>query len=199
MARYPVPAGTARIEFVEKGSRFIATAGPAHSVEEAMAFIATVRAEFHDATHNVWAYVVGFGPTSQYACHNDGEPGGTAGPPALSVLQNAGLGDVVVVITRYFGGVKLGTGGLVRAYSRAARMAVDALPRTEKVDQVSMRVCVPYRWYEAVQRQAQAFQASIVQTEHGAEAIFHLLVPEDGVEEFRSALREVTAGEAAFI
>lgn len=198
MARYPVPAGTARIEFVEKGSRFIATAGPAHSVEEAMAFISAIKAEFHDATHNVWAYVVGFGSTSQYACHNDGEPGGTAGPPALSVLQNAGLGDIVVVITRYFGGVKLGTGGLVRAYSRAARMAVDALPRTEKVDLVHLRVCVPYRWYEAVQRQAQAFQASIAQTEHGAEVTFHLLVPEDKVEEFRSALREITAGEATF-
>jgi uncharacterized YigZ family protein len=199
MARYPVPAGIARIEFVEKGSRFIATAGPAHSVDEAMAFIAAVKAEFHDATHNVWAYVVGFGPTSQYACHNDGEPGGTAGPPALSVLQNAGLGDVVVVITRYFGGVKLGTGGLVRAYSRAARLAVEALPRTERVDQVNLRVRVPYRWYEAVQRQAQAFQASVVQTEHGAEVTFLLLVPADRVEGFRSALWEVTAGEAVFI
>ncbi len=199
MGRYPVPAGTARIEFVEKGSRFIATAGPAHSVEEAMAFIAAIRAEFHDATHNVWAYVVGFGPTSQYACHNDGERGGTAGPPALSVLQNAGLGDVVVVITRYFGGVKLGTGGLVRAYSRAARMAVEALPRTERVDRVLLRVRVPYRCYEAVQRQAESCQAAIVQTEHESQVTFHLLVPEDRAGEFRSALSEATAGEAVFL
>ncbi|MGQ9518349.1 MAG: IMPACT family protein [Anaerolineae bacterium] len=199
MRRYPVPAGTARIEFVEKGSRFIATAGPAHSIEEAMAFISKVKAEFHDATHNVWAYVVGYGPTSRYACHNDGEPGGTAGPPALSVLQNAGLGDVVVVVTRYFGGVKLGTGGLVRAYSNAARLAVEALPRAEKVDQVALAVRVPYRFYQAVLRQAESFQTVLLHTEHEAEVVFHLLVPEDRCEEFRAAVRESTAGEAAFI
>lgn len=199
MGRYPVPAGTARIEFVEKGSRFIATAGPAHSVEEAMAFIAIIKAEFHDATHNVWAYVVGYGPTSRYACHNDGEPGGTAGPPALSVLQNAGLGDVVLVVTRYFGGVKLGTGGLVRAYSKAARLAVEALPRKEKVDQIALAVRTPYRFYQALLRQAEAFQATLLHTEHEAEALFHLLVPEDQVEEFRAAVRESTAGEAVFI
>jgi uncharacterized YigZ family protein len=129
-----VPGGEARVEQRAGNSRFIATAGPAFTVDEARTFIARIRAEFADATHNVPAYVIGHGQTTVAHCHDDGEPAGTAGRPILAVLQGSGLGDGVVVVTRYFGGTKLGTGGLVRAYGDAAKAALAALPRRKGGD-----------------------------------------------------------------
>ena len=126
-----IPAAEARVETAAGNSRFIATIGPAFTTDEAKAFIARIKAEFADATHNVPAYVIGHGQTTIAHCHDDGEPSGTAGRPMLAVLQGSGLGDVVVVITRYFGGTKLGTGGLVRAYGDAVREALLVVPRAE--------------------------------------------------------------------
>src|SRR5690606_40057186 len=100
--RYPIPAQTTRVELRIVNSRFIATAGEARTVEEAKAFIDAIREEFHDATHNVYAYRVGYGATVTEGMSDDGEPAGTAGRPALTVLRGADLGDVVVVVTRYF-------------------------------------------------------------------------------------------------
>ena len=111
MKRYPIPASETRIEMKVKNSRFIATAAPVFSVDEAKAFIARVRDEFSDASHNVPAYQVGFGPSTIAHCSDDGEPSGTAGRPMLAVVRGSGLGDIAVVVTRYFGGTKLGTGG----------------------------------------------------------------------------------------
>lgn len=194
--RYFVPAGRARREFTERGSRFIGTAGPAASIEEAMTFIEEVKSEFSDATHNVWAYLVGYGSSAEYACHNDGEPGGTAGPPALSVLQNSGLGDVAVVVTRYFGGIKLGSGGLVRAYSRAACEAVEALPRKEKVRRRSVSVQVGYRHFDAIQRLLPKLDVLLEEVNLGVEVVFHLAVPEDMMEVFQHQVMDATAGTA---
>jgi uncharacterized YigZ family protein len=132
MNRYPIPARAARVEIGVVNSRFIASAGPAFSVEEAREFIARVKAEFPDASHHVPVYLVGYGASVTAHCSDAGEPSGTAGRPALAVLQGSGLGDVVVVVTRYFGGTKLGTGGLVRAYSDAVRSVLEVLPRAER-------------------------------------------------------------------
>lgn len=195
--RYPMPAGTSRIEFTEKNSRFIGTAGPASTVEEAKAFIERVANEFADASHNVWAYLVGFGPRAVWACHNAGEPGGTAGPPVLAVLQGSGLGDVVVVVTRYFGGIKLGPGGLVRAYSRAAREAVAALPRGEKVAKMNLSITLEYRFYERLQRLLKPLEAQIERAQYGPRSVeLDVHIPYDRVEEFIQAVREVTSGQA---
>ena len=114
--RYRLPARETRTEIKVKNSIFIATAAPVFTVAEAKAFVGRIKMEFADATHNVPAYLVGFGTTVTAHCSDDGEPSGTAGRPMLAVLQGSGLGDVAVVVTRYFGGTKLGTGGLVRAY-----------------------------------------------------------------------------------
>ena len=114
-------------------SRFIATAAPAVTVAEARAFVAHIKDAYSDASHNVSAYVVGHGNTVVAHAHDDGEPSGTAGRPALAVLQGSGLGDIVVVVTRYFGGTKLGTGGLVRAYGDAVREVLAVLPRAIEV------------------------------------------------------------------
>ncbi len=128
--RYPIPAETARVEIRVVNSRFIATIGEARSAEEARAFIDGVRGEFHDATHNVYAFRAGYGASVTEGMSDDGEPPGTAGRPALAVLRGADLGDVVLVVTRYFGGTKLGTGGLVRAYTEfGAGGAGSAAPR----------------------------------------------------------------------
>ncbi len=133
--RYPIPASEHRTEIRVSNSRFIATAGYTPTVEDARALIARVRAEFADASHNVFAYVVGYAPSVIEGLSDDGEPGGTAGRPTMAVVRGSGLGDVTVVVTRYFGGTLLGTGGLVHAYGDAAKAVLAELPRTEKVEQ----------------------------------------------------------------
>lgn len=195
--RYPIPLGEARIEFTEKNSIFIGAAGPAASLDDATEFIARVKARHPDASHNVWAYLVGYGPRAVYACHNDGEPGGTAGPPALAALQGSGLGDVVVVVTRYFGGVKLGAGGLARAYGRAAREAVAALPRGERVDRIQIEVTVEYHHHDAVQRLLPPFEAEIESINYGVAVQWRLSVPCDRLDALLAELREITSDRAS--
>lgn len=150
MKRYPIPAKETRVEIKVKNSRFIATAAPVFSVDEAKAFVARVKAEFADASHNVPAYQVGFGAAVTAHCSDDGEPAGTAGRPALAVVQGSGLGDIAVVVTRYFGGTKLGTGGLVRAYGDAVKAVLDVLPRAEKVPTHTVLLTIPYSYVERI-------------------------------------------------
>jgi len=114
--RYPIPAQTVRTETTIKRSRFIATLGYANTVVAARTFIQQIRAEMPDATHHVYAFRIGYGGSVIEGLSDDGEPAGTAGKPVMAVIRGADLGDVVIVVTRYFGGTKLGTGGLVRAY-----------------------------------------------------------------------------------
>ena len=121
MSDYIIPAGYGEAEYIDKKSRFIGQVQRAESVSEAMAFVEAVRKKHAGATHNVWAYVLADG---QMRWSDDGEPGGTSGQPTLNVFRSAGVSDVCCVVTRYFGGVLLGSGGLVRAYSRAASLAL---------------------------------------------------------------------------
>jgi len=143
-----IPAVKTRTEILVANSRFISTAAPVFSVEEARLFIAQIRSEFGDATHNVPAYQVGHGTATIAHCSDDGEPSGTAGRPALAVLQGSGLGDIAVVVTRYYGGTKLGTGGLVRAYTDAVKALLEILPLAEKVPSHFVRMELPYPLYE---------------------------------------------------
>ncbi len=143
-----IPADRCRVEIEILKSRFIATVAPAFSVDEAKAFIQTVRAEFSDASHNVPAFIVGHGASVTKHCSDDGEPSGTAGRPMLAVLQGSGLGDIVLVVTRYFGGTKLGTGGLVRAYGDSVRAVLEALVLAEKVETHTVMLAVPYSHLE---------------------------------------------------
>ncbi len=128
MSGYRVPAGLAQTEYEIKKSRFIARAGFAASREQALALLDDMRTEFPDARHHCWAYQLGNPESAASAAMNDdGEPSGTAGKPILNVLRHKGIGDVMVVVSRYFGGVKLGAGGLVRAYSAATQQVIDNL------------------------------------------------------------------------
>lgn len=150
MENYKIPAGFSRIEIKIENSRFIASAGPAFSVEEAREFIKKIRNEFSDATHNVPAFLIGSGASVTAHSSDDGEPSGTAGRPMLVVLQGSGLGDIVVVVTRYFGGIKLGTGGLVRAYTSAVQEVLAKLPLAEKRSTHTVLLETNYPLYERV-------------------------------------------------
>src|SRR5829696_7482787 len=157
--RYPIPAAPHRTTDVISRSRFITTIEHASTVEEAEAFVARMRAEFPDATHNCWAYVVGPpGSTARVGMSDDGEPHGTAGRPMLTMLLHGGLGDVAAVVTRYYGGTKLGTGGLVRAYGGAVQEALLGLPRAERVEYAELDIGVEYPHVAAVQQLLPAYE-----------------------------------------
>lgn len=193
--RYPIPAETTRVEIVVVNSRFIATIAESRTADQARAFIDGVRHEFHDATHNVYAFRAGYGGSVTEGMSDDGEPPGTAGRPALSVLRGADLGDVVLVITRYFGGTKLGTGGLVRAYTEAAQAALEALPRAERVDYREGLLAIPYSLYERVKLLAAAHMGQIESEEFAGDVTLTLRFPADECAAFDAALAELSAGQ----
>lgn len=150
MSQYPIPAVETRAEIEVKRSHFIAIVAPVFSVEEAKAFISRIKQEFKDATHHVPAYQVGYGKSVIAHSSDDGEPSGTAGRPLLTVLQGSGLGDVAIVVVRYYGGAKLGTGGLVRAYSDAGKAVLAALPRARRATIHTVQFEVTYPLFEQV-------------------------------------------------
>jgi uncharacterized YigZ family protein len=192
--RYPIPAQEARVEIQVLNSRFIATAAPVFGVDEARAFVARIKDEFADASHNVPAYLVGHGSTVIAHCHDDGEPSGTAGRPALAVLQGSGLGDVAVVVTRYFGGTKLGTGGLVRAYGDAVREVLQVLPRAEKVPTHSVLVAAPYSLFERVRLAVEAHHGQILSEVFAADVTVTARFPVERLPPFQAALQEMSSG-----
>jgi uncharacterized YigZ family protein len=195
--RYPVPAGPHRVEQEIQRSRFIATVERAPSVDEAAAFVRRVSAEFADATHNCWAYVVGPpGSTARVGMSDDGEPHGTAGRPMLTALLHGGVGDVAAVVTRYYGGVKLGTGGLVRAYGGCLQRALVTLPRAERVDWATLQALVGYGDVAAVRQLVAAHGGAVVAEEYAADVTYTVRLPAPDVDAFAAALRDATRGQA---
>lgn len=194
MTVYLIPAAITRIEHEVSRSRFIATLANAPTVEAARQFIAVTRTEMPDATHHVYAFKVGFGGSVTEGLSDDGEPTGTSGPPVLAVLRGANIGDAVLVVTRYFGGIKLGTGGLVRAYGDAARAVIVATPTEEKIERRHLRLTLPYTLYERVKIIAAAHGATIDDEAFEAEITLYLTLPLTAVEPFTAAIRELSAG-----
>jgi len=193
--RYPVPAGRHRVEESIRRSRFITTVGRASTGEEARAFVDGVREEFGDATHNCWAFVAGApGSTADVGMSDDGEPHGTAGRPMLEALLHSGVGEIVAVVTRYYGGVKLGKGGLQRAYSGGVQLALESMPRKERVQRTAVWVALEYAARDAVDRAAAELEGVVVAEEYGAEVRLKVAVPEDALEDFRRAVAEATSG-----
>ncbi|MCB8977775.1 MAG: YigZ family protein [Ardenticatenaceae bacterium] len=197
MKRYPIPGEEARAEIEVKNSRFVATAVPAFTVEEAREFIARIKAEFSDATHNVPAFLVGFGNSVTAHCNDDGEPSGTAGRPILAVLQGSGLGDIAVVVTRYYGGTKLGTGGLVRAYGDATKAVLEILPRAEKVPTHTTMLALPYNLLEQVRLLVEAWNGRILDEEFAADITMTMQFTVAKFPGFQDALRELSHGSLA--
>jgi len=193
--RYPIPAGESRIELQVKNSRFIGRAGYTPSVEEAKAFIAQVKAEESGYSHAVYAFAAGYGASVTHGMSDAGEPSGTAGRPALAVVKGSGLGDVTVVIVRYFGGTKLGTGGLVKAYTEAAQLALAELPVTEKVERETVWVTIPYSFYEPCKRMIEAHHGQIKAEQFATDVTLGLVFTVDDLPAFESALLEATSGQ----
>jgi uncharacterized YigZ family protein len=194
MNRYPIPAREARAEIVVVNSRFIASAAPVFSVEQAREFIARVKREFPDASHHVPVYLIGHGSSVIAHSGDAGEPAGTAGRPALAVLQGSGLGDVVLVITRYFGGTKLGTGGLVRAYSEAVRAVLAILPRAGKVPTHTVMVAVPYPFFERLRLLVRAHHGAVLDENFAGDVTVTARFAVDHFPSFQAALGEMTSG-----
>ena len=191
MEEYLVPTRFGEDEFIEKKSRFIGRLWPVETEEEALEKIQQMKKQHYDATHNCWAYVIRDGAMR---FSDDGEPGGTAGNPMMQVLQREGLFNVVCVVTRYFGGVLLGAGGLVRAYTKGAKIAIDAAGRSMKRVWSVLYVPCPYTFYERVKLEAEAFGALIRDTQFGAEVELEILVAREQAQEFLDKITDMTAG-----
>lgn len=191
---YRTIAGFAEAEIVEKKSRFIGQLTHVETEEEALAFLEEIRAKHRMARHNVYAYVLRGGRV-RYS--DDGEPGGTSGMPTLETLQHAGLQDVAIVTTRYFGGVLLGTGGLVRAYTAAAQAAIDAAHVVVISRCVDISLTVPYNLYETVSRLAGECEAHVIESDFGAEVRLKLRMLEGTEGPLLERLSEITRGQAS--
>ena len=194
MKRYTIPAQETRTEITVINSRFIATIKPVFKVSEAKVFIKRMKAEFKDASHNVPAYVVGHDTTVITHCNDDGEPSGTAGRPALAVLQGSGIGDAAVVVTRYFGGTKLGKGGLVRAYGDAVRAVLDVVPLAEKISTHSVMLVLPYKYYERVKLLIQANHGKILDEDFAGDITLTSQFAEANFNAYQIALSEMSHG-----
>lgn len=190
-----VPGGVHRDELLIKRSRFIVSMGHCPGTEAARAFVEQIRAEFPDATHNCWAYAAGPpGSTGQIGLSDDGEPHGTAGRPMLTMLLHCNAGEIGAVVTRYFGGIKLGTGGLVRAYQDAVRLGLSALPLREHMITSRLRVTLDYHRLTLFHRLLPEFRASILAEDFAVDATFELALPEDSIDAFTQAMQELTDG-----
>ena len=190
MDEYLGPSGFGEDEFVEKKSRFIGRVWLVETEEEALEKIQQMKKQHYDATHNCWAYIIRDGAMR---FSDDGEPGGTAGNPMMQVLQRENLYNVVCVVTRYFGGVLLGAGGLVRAYTKGAKIAIDAAGKSMKRVWSVLYLPCPYTFYERVKLEIAAFEGIIRDTQFGAEVELEVLLAEGQVAAFLERLTDMTA------
>jgi len=193
--QYSIPLNEIRREHVVVNSRFIATLSPVFSAEEARAFIAGMKKEFADATHNVPAYIIGGGNTVMEFCSDDGEPSGTSGKPALAVLRGSGLGDVAVVVTRYFGGTKLGTGGLVKAYTESTQLVVNAVERGRRVPVHVAMAAIPYNLLERVRLAVGRNGGEVLGEDFSEDVTMTLQFPVELFDGFQTELQELSAGK----
>ena len=182
-------------EIVEKKSRFIATVQPVHSEEEALAFIEKLKKQYWNATHNCFAYVIGERFQTQ-RCSDDGEPQGTAGKPMLDVLLGEEIHDVVVVVTRYFGGTLLGTGGLVRAYSKSVQEGLAASKIITKMYGCKLEIDTDYTGLGKIQYILGQRGVTILHSEYTDKVKLQVLLPIDDVEEVTAEIIEGTNGQA---
>jgi len=189
-----VPYQPARAEISAGNSRFVSSLSPADSVASAREYIAAIRREFPDATHHVPACIIGGGNSVTEFCSDDGEPQGTSGRPLLAVLKGSGLGNVVVVVTRYFGGTLLGTGGLVKAYSEAGRSVLAKVRRATLSQTLRSSFSLPYHLFDRFRILSSESGATIVTEDFTGDVRVTIDVAADRWEDFTTRLRELSAG-----
>ncbi|MEX1018595.1 MAG: YigZ family protein [Litorilinea sp.] len=195
--RYPVPAEQHRVEEEINRSRFVTTVAFTPTVEDARAFMAAMNAEFGDASHNCWAYVIGPpGSTAQIGMSDAGEPHGTAGKPMLTVLLHSGIGDICAVVTRYFGGTLLGKGGLVKAYSGGVQLALAALPQRDRVPTTQLVIMVDYAAVTPLKRLLPDYEVEVLAEDYAVDVTYTLQLPTSQIDPFSAALTALTNGQA---
>jgi len=197
MTAYQTVSRMAEAELIVKKSRFIGQIAPAQSPEAAMEFVASIKAKHWDASHNVWAYSLREGQLRRYS--DDGEPQGTAGLPALDTLLKQELVDCVVVVTRYFGGTLLGTGGLTRAYGQAASAAIEAAGVVTMAPCQVLRVACDYGFYGALQRLIPAFAGTVLDTQFAGETTVTLRLRAEDAQAFCKQLAEKSNGRVGAV
>ncbi len=185
---YLRPLEPAFAECKEKGSRFLGHAGPIDSPAGALALLEGLRRRYHDATHHCWAYRSGWSSAMESRFSDDGEPSRTAGLPILQTMEARGVSDACVVVVRYFGGIKLGPGGLARAYRTAAAEALDAARLTPHVIRVETEVTIPYGLQSLLRREADRLGAELEDVGYGERLIVRARVPKGRWTEFETAL-----------
>jgi len=190
-----IPLEPVQTEILVVNSRFITNLEYAGSVEEARAHLARVRGHHPTATHNVSAFIIGHGNSIITHCSDDGEPSGTAGRPALAVLQGSGLGNVSVVVTRYFGGTLLGTGGLVRAYGNAVREVLKGVKFAALLPTTTLMFVIPYRLYDQILRLIEAHNGQVLDTAFLEEITVTVRFKDEEVEAFSGQLGNLSAGQ----
>ncbi len=201
MTRYAVPDVAPQhphsTEIVIRRSRFLTQCAHTPDAATARAFVEQVRRQHADATHNCWAYAAGApGDTAQIGSSDDGEPHGTAGRPMLQIVLHSGIGELCVVVSRWFGGVKLGTGGLVRAYQDSVRENLADIPLRQRVPETSLKLTVAYAHLDALRRMLPTFEARLTEEDYQAEARLLLCLPAEHVEKFQVALAGISNGAA---
>lgn len=188
---YLVPAGAGTAEFTEKRSVFTGNVWPVETEDEARARIEEMRKKYHDARHNCWCYILSSGAV-RYS--DDGEPQGTAGQPMLGVFQKEGITNVCCVVTRYFGGILLGAGGLVRAYSQAAKSALDAAGIAEMRRWAHMAVDCPYNFLERVKKTCLSAGGTVGEIQYTAAVRVEVFLPEEAADAFADKMVELSGG-----
>lgn len=195
MHAYPIPAATISVSEEIKKSRFITLLAPTCGIKAAKAFIQQVRDEHPTARHHCWAFVAGAPDDSQQlGFSDDGEPSGTAGKPILAQLMGSGIGEITAVVVRYYGGIKLGTGGLVKAYGSGVQQALKQIELVSKVPQLEYTLQCDYAQLALVENLLQQTEGQILHGEYGAAVSLHLALPATGVEAFGNKLRDLSRG-----
>ena len=196
MTEYYIPAGPGEAEFVEKRSSFLGHVRMVETEEDAKAFVQAVKKEHYDARHNCWCYAIKDGPT-RYS--DDGEPQGTAGVPMLEVFQRQGITNFVCVVTRYFGGILLGAGGLLRAYTKSAKDALDAAGVAVVRRWVEVGIPCSYSQFERLKLETEAYSGIITDIEYGADVTIMALIPEEDADKFSARILDMTGGTVEVI
>jgi uncharacterized YigZ family protein len=195
-SRYPIPARPHRVEEVIRRSRFITAASHAPDPETARSFIAGIKDEYPDATHHCWAFVAGPpGSTAAIGMSDDGEPHGTAGRPMLTALLHGGVGEIVAVCVRYYGGTNLGTGGLSRAYSGGVKLLLDSLVTKERIERAAFKVVVDYSLVAAIQRLWGDLEAEVESEDYLERVEYRVRIPREHAEAFSETVAGVTKGK----
>jgi len=189
---YCVPTASSETEFMEKRSHFIGHVWRVDSEEEARTRIMQMKAKYHDARHNCWCYLIREGGIVRYS--DDGEPQGTAGQPMLEVFRREGVENVCCVVTRYFGGILLGAGGLIRAYVKSAKDALDAAGISVMLRLATVATPCPYSLLERVKLEIEAADGTLGEVEYAAEVRVHALLPEERAQAFIARIIELTSG-----